>query len=92
MAAVVNMLAQEGIASPDGYIDEGQFKFPMNPTFMYCISSRLLQLYPDYHKGYEFTLVPSEYPSHILRFAVFVQKLRTLKVGFLSFVFPAELS
>lgn len=53
----------------------------MNATFMYCISTRIPQLYPDYHRGYDFTLVPTDQPSHILRFAVFVQKLKTLKIS-----------
>ena len=62
-------------------MEDGQFKFPMNATFMYCISTRIPQLYPDYHRGYDFTLVPTDQPSHLLRFAVFVQKLKTLKIS-----------
>jgi len=65
----------------DGFLEEGQFKFPMNATFLYCIGTRIPQVYPDYHRGYDFTLVPTDQPAHILRFAVLVQKLKTLKVS-----------
>ena len=50
----------------DGFLEEGQFKFPMNATFLYCIGTRIPQVYPDYHRGYDFTLVPTDQPAHIL--------------------------
>lgn len=82
------MLALDGLAAMDGFLEDNQFRFPLNPTFLYCIAARIHQLYPDYHRGFDFTLVPTDQPSHLMRFAVFVQKLKTLKVSRLSQILP----
>jgi len=77
VVAVTNMLLNSLMLQGSASV----FKFPLNPTFMYCLDVRLHQVIPQYEAGFDLQEYQTERMYGLATLFRAVQAMPTLKIS-----------